>query len=92
MKKSILVSAAIGGLIFAAACTNNKSASKSMQEGDAQAMKGECHGINECKGTGACGGADTSCAGTNTCKGKGWVAMTESECKEKGGTFKEHSK
>ena len=45
-----------------------------------------CSGVNECKGKGACGGADSSCAGTNDCKGKGWVLLTEKECKEKKGT------
>ncbi len=49
---------------------------------------GECHGINACKGTGACGGKGHSCAGKNACKGKGWIKLTEKECLEKDGTFK----
>jgi hypothetical protein len=43
--------------------------------------------VNECKGTGACGGADHDCAGKNECKGKGWVKVAdEGECTTKGGT------
>jgi hypothetical protein len=50
--------------------------------------KGECHGINACKGKGDCGGPGYGCAGNNSCKGKGWLSMTEAQCKEKKGTFK----
>ena len=87
----MLVSAAIGGLLFAASCTSNKTTpTKVTAEGDAQVVKGECHNMNACKGQGACGGADSSCAGTNECKGKGWLSLTEAECKDKGGEFKTH--
>jgi hypothetical protein len=54
----------------------------------AKEIKGECHGINACKGTGDCGGKGHECAGKNECKGKGWVKKTEKECKEVKGTFK----
>ncbi len=51
------------------------------------AAKGECHGVNACKGQGDCHGAGKSCAGSNECKGKGWKSMTEAECKAKAGKF-----
>ena len=45
----------------------------------------KCSGVNECKGKGACSGADNSCAGQNGCKGKGWTKMSDKDCKKKGG-------
>ena len=50
--------------------------------------KGECHGINKCKGKGQCGGPGWECAGNNDCKGKGWLTTTAAVCKKNGGTFK----
>ncbi len=51
--------------------------------------KGECWGINACKGQGACGGADGhECAGQNACKGQGWLSLTKPDCDAKGGKFK----
>lgn len=51
--------------------------------------KGECWGVNACKGQGSCGGADGhECAGQNECKGKGWLSLTKSECDGKNGKFK----
>lgn len=83
MKKSgLFFTAAVGGLMFAATCS--PQAEKPM----AEAVKGECHGINSCKGQGACGGKDHSCAGQNACKGQGWLKMTEEECNAQKGTFK----
>lgn len=49
--------------------------------------EGHCVGVNECKGQGACGGANHDCAGKNECKGKGWLSTTEEKCDELGGTF-----
>ena len=50
--------------------------------------KGECTGINACKGQGECGGVGHGCAGKNACKGQGWTSATQDDCKTKGGTFK----
>ena len=50
--------------------------------------KGECWGVNECKGKGACGGVGHECAGGNACKGQGWLSLTKTACDEKHGTFK----
>lgn len=54
----------------------------------ATAEKGECHGINACKGKGECGGPGYGCAGNNSCKGKGWISLSEADCKAKKGKFK----
>ncbi|TGN20679.1 hypothetical protein [Leptospira idonii] len=79
-KRSLLVGAAIAGLSLSACTTTNTSNTGSKVEG-------ECHGINACKGQGACGGKGSSCAGTNACKGKGWLKTAENECVSKGGKF-----
>lgn len=55
------------------------------------AAKGECHGINACKGKGECGAAGHGCAGKNECKGKGWVTTTKAECDAKHGKFENHT-
>lgn len=79
--KKLILTAAISGLtLVATGCPQQ----------NAQAIEGECHGINECKGTGACGGATHDCAGKNSCKGKGWIKATAEDCKAKKGDYKEH--
>jgi len=81
-KKSVLLNAAMAGLLAASAgiaLTQN-----------AVAADVKCHGANTCKGTGACGGAGHDCAGKNTCKGQGWIKVAdEKECTAKGGSTKE---
>jgi hypothetical protein len=77
---------AVAGLFAAGvACKKESSTSNS---GSAASSSGEmvkCQGVNECKGKGACGGADHTCAGQNECKGKGWIKISQAECEEKGG-------
>ena len=83
-----LMTAALGGLMLAATI----SASSADEKGAAAAgtgKTGECHGVNSCKGTGACHGAGNSCAGKNACKGQGWIKATKAECDAKGGKFTE---
>lgn len=82
MNKAALVTAALTGLMLAG-CSTTQTA-----QTDTSDAKGECHGVNSCKGTGACGGAGYSCAGKNSCKGQGWVSLTKADCTEKGGKFK----
>jgi len=56
--------------------------------GVASAKAGEevvCDGINSCKGTGSCHGADHACAGKNGCKGQGHSKVSKDECLKKGG-------
>ncbi len=50
----------------------------------------DCAGVNECKGQGTCKTDKHGCGGQNACKGQGVLAMSEAECKEKGGTIAAH--
>jgi len=50
-------------------------------------VKGECYGVNACKGQGECGGKGHSCAGYNACKGHGWITLTKTDCDAKKGKF-----
>ncbi len=86
MKTSSLFSAMVSGVVAlssVSAMGMEKTATKS-----AGTDMGECHGVNSCKGKGACGGKGHSCAGKNTCKGKGWEKLSKEECTKKKGTFK----
>lgn len=77
--------ALIVAMMFAAGAPAPKKEDK--KKADPQVR---CSGVNECKGKGACGGANgSSCAGNNECKGKGWVLVTAKECKDKKGTILE---
>jgi hypothetical protein len=89
MKKSVLFSAAVAGMLLApnAFAKTKKAATKSGAE-----ATGQCHGINSCKGKGECAGQDHGCAGSNECKGKGWVTMTKTQCLAKKGKFKADGK
>jgi len=75
------VAAALSGLMMGAMALTSCTPA-------ANEVKGECYGVNGCKGKGACGGPGHECAGKNECKGKGFVSMTEKECQDKMGTFK----
>ncbi|MGE3975329.1 MAG: hypothetical protein AB7F59_12460 [Bdellovibrionales bacterium] len=81
MNKTILVTAAIAGLVSISGCSSS-------QKAQGETAMGECHGINACKGQGECGGAGYSCAGKNSCKGQGWVKLSKSDCENKNGKFK----
>ncbi|HYC00798.1 MAG TPA: hypothetical protein VEC57_16820 [Candidatus Limnocylindrales bacterium] len=89
MEKSTraLMTAAFGGLLLAA--TVSTGVAEEAKGGDASGKKGECHGVNSCKGTGECGGDGHGCHGKNECKGKGWISMTKADCEAKGGKFKD---
>ena len=84
MNKKQLFSAAVAG-IMAAACSSTGDSSKSSVD---TSVKGECHGINKCAGTGDCGGEGHMCAGKNSCKAQGWIKMSKGDCEAKGGSFK----
>ncbi|TGK08227.1 hypothetical protein EHQ81_03755 [Leptospira selangorensis] len=81
LTKSMIIGAALTGLFATGAMAEKK-------EAKTEEPKGECHGINSCKGTGDCGGKGHSCAGKNSCKGEGWISLTKKECESKKGTFK----
>jgi hypothetical protein len=73
-----LIASAAAGLVLSGAIHARAEEAKSGGEV-------HCSGINSCKGTGSCAGADHACAGKNGCKGQGIVKSTEKDCKEKGG-------
>ena len=75
---------AVAALLCAPAFAADKAKAPKKDDKKATAQV-RCSGVNECKGKGACGSANSSCAGTNECKGKGWVLVTEKECKEQKG-------
>ena len=83
-KKTTLAAAALTALAMAAGCGHNQATAAKA----GAASKGECYGVNACKGTGECGGVGHDCAGQNACKGQGWISLTQSSCEEKHGTFK----
>lgn len=91
-KKTTLATAALAALAMAAGCAHTKAGEKSggaaTTASAGAGAKGECYGINSCKGTGECGGPGHSCAGQNSCKGQGWIGLTQDACTAKGGTFK----
>ena len=80
---NVLLGAAVSTLLLAGTAIAQAEANP-----DGEAVKGECHGVNACKGQGDCGGKDHACAGKNACKGAGFKKMTEAECKDADGTFK----
>jgi hypothetical protein len=53
----------------------------------ADTVKGQCFGVNGCKGQGACKSAKNDCKGHNACKGQGWLAMTAEDCNGQNGQF-----
>ena len=65
-----------------------KTAAAASKAPVAAGPKGECWGVNACKGQGACGGAGHECAGQNACKGQGWLSLTKPECDGRNGKFK----
>jgi hypothetical protein len=80
-KSQVLVSVALAALAATAGCAGAK------KDSAAAVVKGECLGVNACKGQGECGGTGHSCAGKNACKGKGWLALAKADCDAKGGQF-----
>lgn len=81
-KRTTLATAALAALAMAAGCAH------AGRGATASAEKGECHGVNACKGQGECGGPGHSCAGQNSCKGQGWITLTRSDCEARHGQFK----
>lgn len=80
--KGALIATAVAGLFVAGGAA--------AQDGGGTASNVKCLGINDCKGTSACGvPGGHSCHGANECKGKGWISVSEEECKKKGGTVLE---
>ena len=82
--KAVVIAGAVASLFANIALAGDKAAPSKESKDAAATVK--CTGVNECKAKGACGGAGNSCAGHNECKGKGWIALTEKDCKAKGGS------
>lgn len=81
MKKSILVTAAVAGMV-------SSLASGSAFAGAKKTANVACMGLNSCSGKGACKTASNECKGKNSCKGKGIVMKkSEEQCKKAGGTL-----
>lgn len=72
-KKNSLLVASMAGLMVVTGATM-------MNAPVVHAAADACYGVNQCKGTGACGGKGHGCAGKNACKGEGWVHMDNDEC------------
>jgi len=84
-KKTTLAASALAAIAMAAGCGHTaKTVSGDM------GAKGECYGVNSCKGQGACGGPGHACASQNACKGQGWISLAKADCEGKGGKFKAH--
>lgn len=77
----------IKGAVIVGMVASMFSGGVALAKGDkAEGKSVKCAGVNECKGKGACAGANNACAGKNECKGKGVVSVAEKDCKAKGGT------
>ena len=87
--KSLLMTAAMSGLLTGASATlsatpsNNNSGTSSVSRvmgltssafDDSKTEKHACKGQNSCKGKGGCKSSDNGCKGKNSCKGKGGCA------------------
>jgi hypothetical protein len=81
-QKSLLLGAALSGLLIASGCAQSHH---SMSNGEM--AKGQCHGVNDCKGKGECKTVTNSCEGKNDCKGKSWLSMSKADCDTKGGNY-----
>jgi hypothetical protein len=92
MKKSLVLSAAIAGLLggtmarLNAGVASGNAGSKMSAAGqfagsslEAKKEKHACKGQNSCKGKGGCKTSDAGCKGKNTCKGKGGCATDGSK-------------
>ncbi|PKA14529.1 hypothetical protein [Leptospira haakeii] len=80
--KKLIIGAALSGLFLSGEVYSEK------QDAGSDNTKGECHGVNSCKGKSDCHANGNSCSGQNSCKGKGWISLTKKECDAKKGTFK----
>jgi hypothetical protein len=76
-----------GAAIAMTAATLIISGATLMSAASADTVKGQCFGVNGCKGQGACKSAKNDCKGHNACKGQGWLAMTEQDCNGQNGQF-----
>jgi hypothetical protein len=89
-KNSVLLSAAIAGIMGAASAfaadtvAPNAAPGKTALPAAARAVdtQGHCMGANACKGKSACATATSGCSGQNACKGKGFTETSKSDCEK----------
>jgi hypothetical protein len=90
LKKGLIASAALAGLLAGSAPTIHASnvlaglrssvgAQDQSQDNNQVKEKHACKGQNSCKGKGGCKSSDNGCKGKNTCKGKGGCATDGSK-------------
>jgi uncharacterized membrane protein len=84
-RKTTMAAAALAAMTLAAGCSHQHG---KKTDGASVAAKGECWGVNACKGQGECGGVGHACAGKNACKGQGWIALTKADCDARKGSYK----
>ncbi len=89
--KSLLMTAAVSGLMTGGAITLNAQTAPSSSQTSVSSSsiasllqaddksKHACKGQNDCKGQGGCKAGDNGCKGKNSCKGKGGCATDGSE-------------
>ena len=91
-KRSLIVTAAIAGLLGGAAISPLRAAEKEKEKtketkpgkeatGKKVPKVHDCSGQNECKGLGGCKTSDHGCKGKNDCKGKGGCHVTKDDVK-----------
>jgi hypothetical protein len=90
--KTMMVAAAVSGLLSGATMMHasaavNSSATPILKAGKLsfagvnldKPAKHSCKGKNDCKGQGGCKSGDNGCSGKNSCKGKGGCATDGSK-------------
>jgi hypothetical protein len=85
--RTIIVTAAIAGLLGGAAIQRGYAADNDAKPGkEAPAKKSpkvqDCSGNNDCKGLGGCKTGDNGCKFKNSCKGKGGCHITKKDIKD----------
>ena len=82
--KTLLVTAAVTGLLTGATATTTRAADKGEKPGKAAEGKKlpkvhDCAGKNDCKGLGGCKTAKNDCKFKNDCKGKGGCKVSQAD-------------
>jgi hypothetical protein len=80
--RTLIVSAAMAGLVagtmvVTTGCqSSSDSSGKAASASDSTMSKHDCKGMNSCKGQGGCKTGEQGCKGKNDCKGKGGCKVT----------------
>jgi len=84
MNRTLLLSAAVAGLLSAAATARADPIPKEKLKKMAVVP---CYGVNTCKAAGQCAAENHACAGQNACKGQGWLPIPKESCLAIGGSL-----